>query len=126
MYTLLYLKWITNKDLLYSTQNSAQCYTVDWMGGVLGGELDTSICNAQLLSHVRLCNSMVCSPSLSMGFSWQEYWNGLLFPTPGNLPKTGKKPMSSVSPALQVIPSQWTTVEAHVYVGWVPLLSIWN
>ena len=23
MYTLLYLKWITNKDLLYSTENSA-------------------------------------------------------------------------------------------------------
>ena len=26
MHTLLYLKWIINKDLLYSTVNSAQCY----------------------------------------------------------------------------------------------------
>ena len=26
MYTLLYLKWITNKDLLYSTGKSAQNY----------------------------------------------------------------------------------------------------
>ena len=26
MYTLLYLKWITKKDLLYSTDNSAQYY----------------------------------------------------------------------------------------------------
>ena len=26
MYTLLYLKWIINKDLLYSTGNSAQYY----------------------------------------------------------------------------------------------------
>ena len=25
-HTLLYLKWITNKDLLYSTGNSAQSY----------------------------------------------------------------------------------------------------
>ena len=25
-YTLLYLKWITNKDLQYSTGNSVQCY----------------------------------------------------------------------------------------------------
>ena len=25
-YTLLYLKWVTNKDLLYRTRNSAQCY----------------------------------------------------------------------------------------------------
>ena len=38
MYTLLYLKWITSKDLLYSTQNSAQCYVEAWMGGGFGGE----------------------------------------------------------------------------------------
>ena len=38
MYTLLYLKWITNKDLLYSTRNSAQYYVVDWMEGESGGE----------------------------------------------------------------------------------------
>ena len=36
MYTLLYLKWITNKDLLYSTRNSARCYVAAWMGGSLG------------------------------------------------------------------------------------------
>ena len=36
MYTLLYLKWITNKDLLYSTGNSAQCYVAAWMGGESG------------------------------------------------------------------------------------------
>ena len=35
MYTLLYLKLITSKDLLCSTWNSAQC-VVDWMGGVQG------------------------------------------------------------------------------------------
>ena len=38
MYTLLYLKWITNKDPLYSTWNSAQCYAADWMGKEFGGE----------------------------------------------------------------------------------------
>ena len=31
MYTLLYLKWITNKDLLSSTGNSAQCDVAAWM-----------------------------------------------------------------------------------------------
>ena len=36
MYTLLYLKWVTNKDLLYSTQNSAQCYVAPWWEGSLG------------------------------------------------------------------------------------------
>ena len=38
MYTLQYLKWITNKDLLYSTGNSAQCYVAAWMGGEFGEE----------------------------------------------------------------------------------------
>ena len=38
MYTLLYLRWITNKDLLYRTGNSAQCYVASWMGGEFGGE----------------------------------------------------------------------------------------
>ena len=34
---------------------------------------------------------------LPMEFSRQEYWSGLPFPTPGNLPDAGIKP---VSPAL--------------------------
>ena len=38
MYTLLYLKWITVKILLYSTKNSAQCFTLAWTGGEFGGE----------------------------------------------------------------------------------------
>ena len=35
-YTWLYLKWITNKDLLYSTGDSVQCYVAAWMGGEFG------------------------------------------------------------------------------------------
>ena len=35
MYALLYLKWITNKDLVYSTWNSQSC-VADWMGRGLG------------------------------------------------------------------------------------------
>ena len=38
VYTLLYLKWITNKVLLYSTGNSAQCYVAAWMGEGFGGD----------------------------------------------------------------------------------------
>ena len=36
MYTLLYLNWITKKDLLYSTQNPAQCCAAGWTGGEYG------------------------------------------------------------------------------------------
>ena len=38
MYILLYLKWITNKDLLCSTGNSAECYVAVWMEGEFGGD----------------------------------------------------------------------------------------
>ena len=37
---------------------------------------------------------------LSMGFSRQEYWSGLPFSPPGDLPNTGIKPTSPESPAL--------------------------
>ena len=38
---------------------------------------------------------------LSMGLSRQEYWSGLPFPSPGDLPNPGTEPRSPVSPALQ-------------------------
>ena len=37
---------------------------------------------------------------LSMGFLRQEYWSGLPFPFPGDLPNPGIEPMSPGSPAL--------------------------
>ena len=36
---------------------------------------------------------------LSMGFSRQEYWRGLPFPSPGDLPDPGMEPTSLMSPA---------------------------
>ena len=53
------------------------------------------------LSRVRLFAipwTVVYQASLSMGFSRQEYWSGLPFPSPGDLPDPGIEPMS---PALQ-------------------------
>ena len=38
--------------------------------------------------------------SLSLEFSRQEYWNGLPFPSPGDLPNPGTELVSSVSPTL--------------------------
>ena len=39
MYTLLYLKGVTNKDLLCSLGKSAWCYVAAWMVEEFGGEL---------------------------------------------------------------------------------------
>ena len=58
---------------------------------------------AKLLSHVRLFATpwtVAHQVPLSMEFSRQEYWSGLPFPTPRDLPDLGIEPMSPVSPAL--------------------------
>ena len=44
--------------------------------------------------------TVACQMPLSMGFSRQEYWSGLSFPLPGDLPDPGIKPTSLMSPAL--------------------------
>ena len=48
-------------------------------------------------SHVQLFVTLwtvACQAPLSTGFSRQEYWNGLSFPSPGDLPDAGIKPRS--------------------------------
>ena len=39
---------------------------------------------------------------LPMGFSGQDYWSGLPFPAPGDLPNPGIESVAPVAPALQV------------------------
>ena len=52
----------------------------------------------QPLSRVQLFTTLwtvAHQAPLSMGFSRQEYWSGLSFPTSGDLPNPGIKPKSS-------------------------------
>ena len=61
-------------------------------------------CHACVLSHICLFETLwtvACQAPLSMGFSRQEYWSELPFPSPGNLPNPGTEPASTVSPAPQ-------------------------
>ena len=67
MYTLLYLKWIANKDLLHSTGNSAQCYVASWMGGESGGRMDTWIGMTEFL-----CCSPEAITTLLIGYTLIE------------------------------------------------------
>ena len=69
--------------------------------GVHHQSMDTHTCVCVAISRVQL----FCVPwtvtwqaPLSMGFSRQEHWSGLPFPTPGHLPNPG---IQLRSPALQ-------------------------
>ena len=44
--------------------------------------------------------TVACQAPLSMGFSRQEYWSGLLFPSPGDLSNTGIELQFPASPEL--------------------------
>ena len=66
------------------------------------------VCVVVAQSCLTLCDPMdctACQAPLSMGFSRQGYWNGLPFPSPGDLPDPGIKPGS---PPLQsdALPSE--------------------
>ena len=59
--------------------------------------------NYIVLSSIRLFATLWTvdrQASLSTGFSRQEYWSGLAFPSPGDLPNPAIEHVSLVSPAL--------------------------
>ena len=53
----------------------------------------THVCSV-LFSPLQPQRPVACQATLSIEFSRQEYWSGLPFLTPGDLPKPGTKPMS--------------------------------
>ena len=87
--------------------------------------LSTHALEVKSLSRVRLfatpCTAAYQAP-LSMGFSRQEYWSGLPFPSPGDLPNPGIEPRS---PALQAdaLPSEPPGKPKHSVKGANNLLT---
>ena len=62
--------------------------------------MEHCMCVLSHFSCVQLCATVwtaACQAPLSMGFSRQEYWSGLLGPPPGTLPDSGIEPVSIMS-----------------------------
>ena len=59
-----------------------------------GGDLVTKLC----LTLATPQTVAFCQAPLSIGFSRQEYWSGLPFSSPGDLPNSGIKPGSTQPP----------------------------
>ena len=51
--------------------------------------------------------AIACQAPLFMGFSRQEYWSGLPFPSPGDLPDEGIEPGSSMVQVACLALSHW-------------------
>ena len=52
-----------------------------------------------------------CQASLSMGFSRQEYWSGVPFPPPEDLPNPGNPPEPGIEPKAPALTGGFFTTE---------------
>ena len=62
------------------------------------------------------------SPVMLMGFSRQEYWSGLLYPPPGNLPNPGMEGFFATSATREV----HGYAHSHVYVSHIILTILYH
>ena len=91
-------------ELLYNTGNYIQCLVITYKGKesekvYVYIYIYMSACMLSRFSRVRLCVmlwTVAHQALLSMGFSRQEYRNGLPCPPPGDLPNPGIKPVSHI------------------------------
>ena len=67
--------------------------------------MKSEVLKKEIVSHSVMSDSIAHQAPLSMGFSEQEYWGGLPFPSPGDLPDPG---IEHGSPTLQpdALPSE--------------------
>ena len=79
------------------------------LGFMFGGGLFTKLCPTLVTPW-----TIARQASLSMGFSKQEYWSGLPFPSPGSLPDPGIKP---AAPSLWVLVCTWTRTKTPAFLG---------
>ena len=80
---------------------------------------------AQSFSHVRLFSApwnVACQAPLSIEFSRQEYWSGVPFPTPGDLPDPGSNP--HLSPPLHWPEVPLSLVPPNTYIESIPGLFL--
>ena len=85
-----------------------------------GGSLVTKSC-------LILCNSttVACQSPLSVGFPWKEYWSGLPFLSPEDLPNLGIEPMSPVWQVDSLPPSHLESPSNYI-VLWKRTTSWFN
>ena len=101
----------------YSSWGQKELEMTEWLNTILdlkigplswiipGRPSIATVCMVSLCSRVWLFVTLwtvACQAPKSMIFSRQEYWRGLLLPSPGNLPDPGIDPVSPAAPALQV------------------------
>ena len=94
-------------DMLWTLMKRKQTFTGLWHWNFAG------VCCPSIGGLVTKSNLTLVTPwtvahqaPLSKGFSRQEYWSGLPFPSPGDLPNRGVEPRSSALQADSLLTAQ--------------------
>ena len=120
---LVYIGWINEKVLSYSTGNYIQYPVINTMEKnmkiiyLINNDINyyaVTCCFSRVQLYVTPWSVAHQAP-LSMGFSRHKYWNGLPCPPPGDLPNPGIEPASPVAPALQANPLSLSHQGSPIY-----------
>lgn len=93
--TLLYLKWVTRRDLRRSTWNSTPCYMAAWMGGELG-------VNRYSYQH----------DWVPLVFTWNDHIVTWLYPNPKLKVKKQNKANNNIKSCTELFYSQQNSLRA--------------
>ena len=105
----LLISWLQSPSAVILEPQKIKSDTVSTVSPSISHEVITitklisHACMLNCFSHILLFVTLwtiACQAPLSIAFSSQEYWGGLLCPPPGNLLDSGLEPKSLTSPAL--------------------------
>ena len=88
-----FIKKVFNQYSFYLTaMHNFYCilYALKWVSCAV-------LCVCSVMSNTLRPHRLKPQAPLSMRFSREQYWSGLAFPTPGDLPDPGIKPVSCIS-----------------------------
>ena len=104
-------------------KDTAGCVTHLYTHNMAGLVICIYVCMVSCFSRVRLFATLwtvAHQAPQAMGFSRQEYWNGLPCPAPGHLPDPWIEPASPTSPALQadssLLSHQGKPICIHIHI----------
>ena len=98
---------------------------LSWLWPLFPLSIPLPACMLSCFSHVwlfaTLCKKLATvahQDPLSMGFSRQEYWSGLPFPPPGDLPNPGIEPVSHALAGGFFTPRATWESSTFIYLSW--------
>ena len=109
MYTLLYFKWIANKNSLYSTENSAQCCVTAWMVGSFRENGSMHVYGWVPLLSTWNCHNVVNWPSVQFSCCCVR-----LFATPWTTARQASLPITNSQSLLKLMSIESVMPSSHL------------